>query len=551
MEVLNTKPYQPQQPTSRFAKSRTLLLAAVFLFSLVSRFNEYYHFREMNSDKARQLQGAYELLHGNGVSFKSYDLTTFHAAVIPIVEWPPGYSFAIAAISAVTGANVYTSSFLLDDVSLVGLWCVLLWLVALLRLSLPAAVLLFLFLGLSKPPLNLIPSSDLLGTVIFLVGCATALWYVAALPSTRRPAIFFLIQTLCLLSLAFLKYSLLPAGFAIGASLLLYTLVNKEKFYKTGLMLLAILIVCLGVVFIYNFHRSGHTNGLYDRYTTQKRSLNLSNLALFDPFVVATFFYMDLFYQRFYIPTVQAVAQVLTLLVLTAVSFSIFKTLKQHRATYFNCLVLSTLISVVGFLAALSVYYPRDVHPTHQWTYVRDFRYFSPVVFLLLLYLLKNLRWSFRTDQLQTVLATFTVTGIAFGLLLSSYYIFSHNEAGSYVNLHGRYMRIRAAVDSLKNDQTYFISLTANAGDDPSGRLRDTKAASIVATTGTRVIMTSEGYYPASAYNVLFSKTKLLPRNKRVVVFYDDNTKVLDSINMNNPHRFGHTRFGEGYLVIN
>lgn len=550
METLSTIQYKTFGIVNALQKKQTVLLALVFCLSLAARFHEYYFFREMNSDKARQLQGAYELLHGHGVSYKSYDLKTFQPAYVPIVEWPPAYSFLVAGVSFFTGGDVYKASFVLDGLALTGLWLCLLWLTSLLRFGLMPRCVLFLFLGVSKPPLNAILSSDLLGTVVFLAACGLALWHVSTPPQGRKPVAFFTGQAVCLFLMVSLKYSLLPACVAVGASFLLYSFFSKEKFYKTGLALLGIFGLCLFVVFLYNHIISGRVNVMHNRYLSQERSLQFSNLSLFNPFIVATFFHLDLLYQRFFIPAVHAAALALTAALFAVISISIVQKMRRTEARFFDYFVFTVSFSVIAFLSALSVYLPRDVHPTHEWTYVKDFRYFSPAVFMVLLYLLKNFQWPLKRN-LQSLLSVFTAAGIAFALLLSAYYFATHNRAGSYANLYGKYLRIQHVVDSLKNDQTYFIALTADAGDDANGRQNNTKATSLVAANDTKVVMSSEFYFPDSSYSVLFSKSSLVMPGKRVIVFLDGNTKILDSLNLANRHTFGQTAYGERYLVIN
>jgi hypothetical protein len=88
-------------------QKRSLLIGLLFIFSLVARYSEYYNFREFHSDKSRQLHGAHGVLNGRGVSFVSYDLNTLQPQVQPIIDWPPAYSYSVAAVSFVTGLDLY------------------------------------------------------------------------------------------------------------------------------------------------------------------------------------------------------------------------------------------------------------------------------------------------------------------------------------------------------------------------------------------------------------------------------------------------------------
>ena len=87
-------------------RMKFLFFALIFISTFFFRLNEFYNYRDFNTDKARQLHGAYNLMQGKGVSFKSYDLNNFTPSYRPIIDWPPAYSFFTAGISYISGKDL-------------------------------------------------------------------------------------------------------------------------------------------------------------------------------------------------------------------------------------------------------------------------------------------------------------------------------------------------------------------------------------------------------------------------------------------------------------
>jgi hypothetical protein len=533
-----------------FARRSALILFVFFTFSLLLRYNEYNTFRNVISDKARQLHGAYELLQGNGVSFTSYDLRTFQPVSIPIVEWPPGYSYVTAAASYITRTDVYTASVLLDYLCLTLFWACILWLTALLDFTLLQSCLLFLFLGISKTPLLFVWSSDLLGCTAFLFSIALNIQFLRGNQNKRR-WLYYALQFASIFIMFSMKYSLVPACLAIGLSLFSYGWFSKKNLYKTGAILILFTVASIFLLFFYNELRSGHTSGLYNRYTVEEKGLHFSNLLLFSPFLVHAFVYLDALYMRFSISVVYFMAQVLTFFLISLIVFRIVSQIRKGKADYFTHSVLITTLCVAGFLASLSVYYPKDVHPSHVWTYVVETRYFAPAIFLLMLYLFRNIRLKRPQKITEWLPSVFTVTTVGFAFLLGCYYLAVNNTAGSFQNLYGRLFRIRDYVEKQRTNETYFLSLTSESPREGDGSSEDSKVTSVVALGGTKVAVTYYDYFPDSATSLLFSKTKLVPAGKKIIIYLGQNTQILDSINLNNHHRLEQNSFGERFLVIN
>jgi hypothetical protein len=525
-----------------FEKRETRFLLLIFIFSLLSRYYEYYHFREFNSDKARQLHGAYELLWGNGVSFKYYDLDTFQPVSQPIILWPPGYSYLTSAITFLSDLNLYTASIILDVITLAGLWFVLLWMTRLLKFNLLQTFLLFVLFGFSKS-INFIYSSDLLGTVFFLFSCALTLQFIEKTKTRQSIICFLLLQFASIFVTCFLKYSLLPAGFAIGFSLLSYSFFSKKNFYKLSVWMVSFCLVSILCLFLYNQLRSGHNTGIYNRHPNDVKTFYFENILLFTPFLANGFFYLDIAAQWFNYKLVQLVSLLFTIWIFGWIIVKTAQQIKAGKVDYFSHLVLITLLLVTGFLTALSLFYPSDEHTTYSWTYVKEFRYFSPAVFLIIIYLVKKFKLSFRQKPAHLFISFFVGISAISALLLGSYYQITGNMSNSFENKYGKINRVDEFVARRKDEQTYFLSLTNNVPVD-------IEATSMVAIKGTKVSINYDGDFPDSTFSALYSKTHRIPKDKKLIIFLDQNEKILDSINLMNHHRIEANSYGEKFLII-
>ncbi|MEO7534685.1 MAG: hypothetical protein ABIU30_12590 [Ferruginibacter sp.] len=525
-------------------RRQIVLLIFIFSFSLIARYNEYYNFREFHSDKSRQLHGAYELLNGKGVSFESYDLTTLQPQVQPIIDWPPAYSYAIAAISYVTGLNVYKASVVLDVICLTALWVIFFWLTSLLNFTLLQRTLLFLLFSVAKTLFIKLYSGDLLATTLFMFSTTVSLFIIQKKAVNRAPKFAVALLFASVFLMIFLKYSFWPVCFAIGLSIVSYSHFSAKKLYRIGFYLLLLCLVSIGVLILYNQFRSGLSSGMENRHPNKKSHLYFENLLLFDPFIVNGFFYLDVFYTRFNYHLTYFISQISSALILIWAAVHIVKRIRDKQADYFSHLVLITSFSLLGFLTALSVYYPKDAYGSFEWTYVTEYRYFAPAVFLLIFYLVKNLSFSWSGRLAQFAISAFVVISICCTFILGVYYWMINNKAGSFENLYGKIFRVNEFVEKQKGGQTYFISLSNHPPTD-------TEATSLVAINGTKVAMSYYGYFPDSTFNILFSKTKLLPQGKKFILFLDHNDKILDSINLTNRHKIEQNSEGEKFLVIN
>jgi hypothetical protein len=283
---------------------------------------------------------------------------------------------------------------------------------------------------------------------------------------------------------------------------------------------------------------------MYSRHPNQVSHLNFQNLSLFDPFIINGFLYLDVLFTRFNYSVIYLVSQVGSAIIFGWLSVDVIRKIKNGEADYFSHLVLITSLCVMGFLAALSIYYPKDARGSFVWTYVTEVRYFAPAVFLIIFYLLKNLNFKAVNRPLRFTVSVFVVASIVFTLLLGVYYLVTNNTAGSFYSLYGKIFRVNEFVESKKNNQTYFISLSNHPPTD-------SETTSLVAVNGTKVAINYYKYFPDSIIAPLFSKSTRLPAGKKIIVFLDKNVTILDSINLTNRHTIEQNSEGEKFLVIN
>lgn len=526
-----------------FFKNRTLWLGLIFIVSLAFRYQDFYVFREFNADKAHQLQAAYELLQGKGVSLESYDLKTFQPHELPLVAWPPGYSYIVAGLSKLTGLSVYQASWAVDALAIAMLWCILLWLTFMLRFNLLQTALLFLFTGFFRTPWFYLWSADVIGTVFFLLAAAINVYFLQKKEGKANLAAFTLLQFPLIAAMCFLKYSLLPAYVALALSVFSFSMGQQQKHYRTGFALTGAVLVSLGLLILYSKLLSGHATDMV-KASQKPKGLYFQNLLMYNAFLVNSFIYMEGLLQRVHLWWAQLSVQLLNGLIVLVLLFQLGKRMAAGKADYFMHLVFWTTVCVCGFLALLSVVYPQETFVgIYFWTYVKELRYFLPVVFLLIVYLIRH--FHLRLPRTASSALAFVFVGVAavFGFALNSYYKLTHNRAASFQNMVGRIERAEKFVRNRQDSNTYFLSMTGNSAVDA-------QATSLAAISGAKVVISYDGVFPDAYLSPLFSKARPLPHGKKVIIYLNDNLRIADSLNPQLAHHIEQDAEGEKFLLV-
>ncbi len=526
-----------------FAKYGTPLLYVVIILTFIARANDFYIFRDFNSDKSRQLHGAYEYQQGFGLSYVSYDLNSFQPKTRPVIDWPPAYSYITLAISSVTGAGMYQSSLYLDYFNLCLLWLTLLWLTNLAGLSRIQQILFFLFIGLSKTPIQPISSSDLIGTTLFLLSCCLNLQFIQRAENGKKATLFFfLAQFLLMFTIIMMKYSLMPALFAIALSVVAYYYNQKQKQYlKTGGLLTAFAVLSLALMFLYNQSVSGQSTGLGERHASDGVLLHFGNLRYFYPFIIDSLFYLGPFGNKLNSNLVNNISATITVLLFLWIAIGIIKKMQSKQARYFDYLALVTMVFVVGFLVLLSLKFKKDEDGPVSWTYVKEYRYYAPAIFLLLIYLFKTYD-PFNKENRKTALRFLVLPAVLFAILLKGYYTYVGNRANSFEALYGKVFAVTEEVKKMADKDTYFMSYTG-------GGMFDSQLTSTVAINGVKVSMSYYSYFPDSTYKVPFSD-KMLPAGKKIIVYLDDAKALLDTTHTVNKYTIEPATSGGQFLVF-
>ena len=260
-------------------------------------------------------------------------------------------------------------------------------------------------------------SSDLFANTVFLLLSAITVNTIQNYKGKKTPLSFFLLAFACVFLLVFLKYSILPACFGVGLAAISHSWFSARKFSRIGIYLSVAFAVSMGLLISYNLFLTGQSTSIANRHPDNSSLFHFQNLRLFDPFIMNAFFFLDVLYQRFGYYPVQITAIIITLLILGWLFLHITNKIRKKQADFFNHLVLAVTVCVVCFLIALSVRYPMDAYGSYVWTYVVEFRYFAPAIFLIILYLVKHISFPLPQGIGLRIMTLSTVTGISFTTL--------------------------------------------------------------------------------------------------------------------------------------
>lgn len=376
----------------------------------------------------------------------------------------------------------------------------------------------------------------MVGTTLFLVSCSLNLWYVKKTDGGQKTTLLFFAAQFLLMCLALLlKYSLLPTLFATAISLSAYYYHARNKTYlKSGAFLLALAVVCLGILFAYNRSVSGQTTSLEHYHTDEANTIHFTNLRYFYPYILDSLFYLGPFSSRLNSNLVNNIAAVLTIILFVWIALALFRSIRNRKAGYYEYLALFTMLFVTGFLIVLSLRFKaNEMSGGVRWTYVKEYRYYLPAIYLILIYLFKT----------KSVLKNLVWPAVAYTCLFWVYYTYIGNRANSFESLYGRVFKVSEEVVKVADNDTYFMSLT---GD----QMFDAQLTSRVAIEDVKVAMSYYGYFPDSTFNTPFT-ARQIPHGKKIIVYLGENRKMLDSVNIMNKYTVHSTSEGGSLLVIN
>jgi hypothetical protein len=190
---------------------------------------------------------------------------------------------------------------------------------------------------------------------------------------------------------------------------------------------------------------------------------------------------------------------------------------------------------------ALSLKFPKDPQGIYFWTYVKEYRYFAPAIFLIIVYLFKTYG-AFEKGMRRHILTYMLFFAIVWATGLKLYYTYIGNKAASFENMYGRIFTVADHVNKLADKDTYFVSYTGDV-------VFDTQVTSIVAIKDIKVAMSYYGYFPDSTFKTPFM-AKQISAGKKIIVYLDHNRQMLDSVNAMNSHVVDTMADGGTFLVI-
>lgn len=229
-------------------------------------------------------------------------------------------------------------------------------------------------------------------------------------------------------------------------------IVKKDK--KYALLSIATGLVFLSFIGLYSYYQltlngqASYMSG--DRHGNDNNALFFANLRYLNPFFFNSVLHDGFIVNRLggsLLLSYNILKLLFSLLVVILIFRVTLKRIKKGESDYLAILTLSTLIVNVFFLAFLTIKYKLDTNAngTWHWTYVEEFRYFSPSYFLFFLLLLREYHAMDKIEKgfIRVVILPLMLIGI----LYSSYTIVSGNTTGTYKH---RYKLLTDRIEELK-----------------------------------------------------------------------------------------------------
>lgn len=417
-------------------KSRLVIFILVFAASFVSRTWLTLRHMDLGSDKCYQLIAAKNLKEGNGYSICVQDADDLSQTLYgPLSGWPPGYSVLIIAAYELTG-DYLEAAVALDVFSVVVLYAALLlfftWWGK--RLNYWLGIGLLVFLGISSAPFYMLFSTDFLALSFYVLA---SVLFVRWLETGMHNHILFGVFVLSAVFPPFFRFGFYPLLFVFPFCLMVMRFVTKEKRYFKFSMLTGVLFIAFIAWYSYfQTQLNGQATFLSgERHADTEFAIHLSNLKWFHPFVFTSFI-NDGFIANRLGGNMYQLYNILRIIFTIIIIWSVFAvTLVKSRnnsTDYFGWLTICTIIVNVLFLAALSLKYKLDTNAdgSWAWTYVKEYRYYSPSYFMIFLFAANN--YNDFSQRLKLFARWLILPLIVVGTLYSMFVLLKGNPMGTY-----------------------------------------------------------------------------------------------------------------------
>jgi hypothetical protein len=361
---------------------------SVIVIAVAARIFLQIHFLNTDNDKSYQLQAAKNFIDGNGFTLLEASAGNIaQSSFLPLIKWPPGYSFFVSLFFVPT-QDLITASILLDAVT-----CILFVIFSrtiLTRLGVSRWLLNIYTLstGFFLYSFSTISSSDFLALtfIVISVSLALSLFQHEALQPGK-----LLLLSLLLFSAGFTRYMYIPVALCLPGYFIIGGLLAKKiKLFRKALISFFIVLILNGILLSYQYFITG--TATYIRDTGKgffPESLLEMHPFLFSSFINVSFAAAQLSNEtNISYENILYIIQVTHwLLVIVVVSFFIGRInrfLIKPLPCIDNYLIMGSLLSlvVIGLLSYLSITNaPFETGEKYKWTYVHEGRYFAFPVF--------------------------------------------------------------------------------------------------------------------------------------------------------------------------
>ncbi len=405
-----------------------ILSACVVITAFVFKINTRYN---VGIDGIQYIAYTKNFIDGNGIAFSNTLLADLAKTIFVSMQgYPPGYCLLLGT-AGIMGVDLLLANALLDALAIIIFYFTSVFVLILLgfakRLLIIFALLSIFFL----PPFFYGNSSDLWSAVFFQGGVAMALYMVRYQKLNLR---YFLFLGIILFGAALVRYAYYPLVFVVPCVLgwLAYHQ-NNQKLWKGVGLSTFVLAACILALSAYQKMNTGTMVYLNQGFAIpDERLLYPENLEKFDPFVLNSFFDLDLLMseveQAWVVKSVHGFSLLVSIIILVFIVRQIFFVNKSHRSithpvwqTYLMLGILSTMV-IIGLLAALSLKDPRQIWG--EWTYVEETRYYMPAMVFILIYALSLLenKSVHRNIRVFTIILLFMSFAFTTGLWFSHHY---------------------------------------------------------------------------------------------------------------------------------
>jgi hypothetical protein len=343
-------------------------------------------------DNSFSIAGAKNISEGHGYSVKTVSPEDFSKVLYePIDKWPPGYSWLLIFVHAITATDWIRAAYILNAIGLTLL--VLVFRRMLFQLFYPSWIvnISVFYFGFVFHYFFGIYFSDIFSLLFFMAGCSFLLGY---LQSGKNPFYLVLISSVLFSFSAGLKY--LYFGLAFVPLLVLFCFgykIRKKKIKWAAIKGLSIIVFCIGFLILYQYGNSGKP--MYIKPSV-RMGFYPNQLFLLTPIIPGSFLNLNFLnvqiseHARITYENLNTIWSIInfgcSIWLLYICWFAIRKkNLFQNDSIRFYALLsISVTIYIFIFLGSLSLFLNKYYADMHPWVHIQEARYFAPFCILIL-----------------------------------------------------------------------------------------------------------------------------------------------------------------------